>query len=424
MLAEHAPRGPRPAGLLSLAASLISLMTVSGAVLDAATVCTFDGTTLAGPTLGLAADAVEIGGKRIALIDCDWIEPGGTAPSGPSAPSTQEQRRRMGVWLADGGWLPVARLGEAVAADGKSSPADALLATGPLGELVLPLGAVLGWGMELPPAGDGKSDQVVLASGPLQGRVLGIAGGKLRFESPLNPQPLELPLAEVVGMRLAVPARPPRGVVLSVSLDPARPPLVLLPAPNLPLAAAPGVALADAAGAAAPTSLLANARLRVEGGRRVYLGSLKPARVEESGAFDIVWHWRSDSDLDGGPLMLGGTRYAHGISVHSKAILAWELGGGYTRLRALVGIADLVAPEGNCSAALVGDGKVLWSRDSVKGTDKPQPIDLDVQGVRTLELRVDFGARYDIGDHLTLADAWVLSVGGLRPPKNGLRPAP
>lgn len=405
MLADQALRrrhGAQPwATRIALAASLGALMAASA---PGATVSTFDGTLVTGPTLGFPGDAVELGGKKIPLADCDWIEPG-SATAGTSSASSTGDRRRMGVWLADGGWMPVARLAEMPVSAGRPSPADTVLAIGPLGELALPLGAVIGWGVELPDAGDGKADQVVLASGPLQGRVLGIAAGKLRFESPLNPQPLELPLADVVGMRLAVAPRPPRGVVLSASLDPARPPLLLLPAADLPLASAPGVPLGDPASLA---TVLATMRLRVEGGRRVYLGALKPGRVEEVGAFDVVWHWRADADLDGGPLALGGVRYAHGISAHSKSTLAWDLAGNYTRLRALAGIADLVAPEGDCTAALVADGKVVWSRDSVKGTDKPTAIDLDLQGVRQLELRVDFGARYDIGDHFTLADAWML----------------
>jgi hypothetical protein len=167
------------------------------------------------------------------------------------------------------------------------------------------------------------------------------------------------------------------------------------------LAAAPQLAIGKA---------LLPARLRLEGGRRVYLSETTPDQVVEEGAFGVVWPWSRDRNLDGSPLRLGGVRYDRGIVVHSKARLVWNLNGCYTRLHALVGIADIVADQGDCAASLIADGKELWHRDSVKGGDKPIPLDLDLSGVRRLELHVDYGARYDIGDHLALADSYLVKA--------------
>jgi len=47
---------------------------------------------------------------------------------------------------------------------------------------------------------------------------------------------------------------------------------------------------------------------------------------------------------------------------------------------------------------------VLFEAD-VRGVDKPQILDLDVQDARDLEILVDFGRDLDIGDHLDLGDA-------------------
>jgi hypothetical protein len=44
----------------------------------------------------------------------------------------------------------------------------------------------------------------------------------------------------------------------------------------------------------------------------------------------------------------------------------------------------------------------------VRGSDPPQNLDLDVAGVRDLEILVDFGGDLDIADHLDLADAKVV----------------
>ena len=51
-----------------------------------------------------------------------------------------------------------------------------------------------------------------------------------------------------------------------------------------------------------------------------------------------------------------------------------------------------------------GEGKILFEAD-VRGTDAPQVLDLDVTGIRFLEILVDFGREFDIADHLDLGDA-------------------
>lgn len=378
---------------------LLSLLLVaSAAQAQAATVSTLDGRTIQGPgiTFDPKAGTVTVGADSVALADCDWVEP----HTGVGVVVTGTPAKRLGVWLADGSWLPVARI--AVAASN-----DTIAVDGPLGPLVLPLAAMRGWGdgADLLPAPEGAADRDValLASGAVPGRVEGIKAGQLILRSDLDAsKPLELPLADVRALRLAVPARTAKGVRLAVSLDDLHPPLRVVPtAGGLALAAAPTVQLGDA---------LRLARLRVEGGRRVQLGELKPALVEEVGAFGVVWPFQVDRNLDGSPLRLGGVRYERGLVAHSQARLAWKLGGAYVRLRAQVGIADLVGDQGDCAAALRLDGKPAWSKESVKGGDKPIAIDLDLTGVQQLELTVDYGARYDIGDHLALADAYLVKA--------------
>jgi len=371
----------------SLVRSLLACgLTCVSPLLVAATAQPFSGDALSAPSLTFVAGAVQLGGTLLALNDCNSLMVG--TPQGQDWPQS-----RLGVWLIDGSFLPVAEIG----ADPKQD--DAIQVDGPLGAMSLPLAKILGWGAELPPMDDQNNDRAVVAAGPLLGRVQGIASGQLKIISPLSADPLSLAVKDVSALRLAVATRKPSGIVLSAITDPNRPPLYVRPAQGLPLACIPGVATADA---------LAHTTLRVEGGRRIYLSALTPDTVAEEGAFGVVWHWKADTDLAGGPLRLGGVRYAHGLSVHSKASLTWSLGKGYTRLHALAGIADLVAPEGDCSAALLGDGRALWSKTSVKGSDKPLTIDVDLSGVAQLELTVDFGARYDIGDHFTLADCWLL----------------
>lgn len=360
--------------------------------LPAATVAALDGRMLTGDQLAfdLKAGTVAVGGTTVALGDCDWIEPG----DGSGAELPGVAGKRLGIWLVDGSWLPVT----SIAVGAKDHE---LTVTGVLGTLVLPLTAVRGWGTGTNlPGADGKEDQVLLDSGLLSGRIEGLIAGKLLLRSALDPQPLQLALDQVRGLRLAVATRAAKGVRLAVTLDELHPPLRVMPtADGFSLGALPQVVLGKG---------LSPVRLRIEGGRRVYLSELDPAVVEETGAFGVVWPFQRDRNLDSSPLRLGGVRYERGLAVHSQAHLGWKLDGQYSRLRALSGISDLVGDQGDCAASISLDGKVLWSRDSVRGAEKPQPIDLDLTGVKQLELRVEYGARYDIADHFVLADAYLI----------------
>lgn len=343
-----------------------------------ATAVLFDGTERRGP-LSAADGRLTLGGSALDLQEVDRLRLAGE-------PSATEAG--LGLWLSDGSWLPITAVASA-------SAADRIVAHGPLGTLDLPLSAVRGWGSELPAPGDG--DVVVLASGTYAARVSGITAGQLAFTGTLGE--VAVPVGDVQALRLAGNDRPARGLTLAVSLDPTRPPLHLLPGTTPRLAAAPEVAL---------STWPAGSDLRVEGGRRVYLGTLKPAAVHEEGAFGVVWPHAIDRNLEGGPLLLGGERFAHGLSLHSQCTIAWQLDGGYQRLHAVVGIADEVRPEGDCPVTLLGDGKVLWQAERLTGRDKPQTINVALAGIKRIEWRVAFGNRFDIGDRVAVADAYLV----------------
>jgi hypothetical protein len=143
-----------------------------------------------------------------------------------------------------------------------------------------------------------------------------------------------------------------------------------------------------------------------------YLSDLKPRDVQYVPFFDIyLYEYRRDKSLDGTPLTLGGKSYARGLAIHSKATLKYRIGGEYTRFRAVAGIDDSVRGQNkleNVQLVISGDGKRLFDQE-VRAIDAPRPIDLDVTGVRDLEILVDFGSDMrDVADHLDLADAKLL----------------
>jgi hypothetical protein len=350
--------------------------------LSAATAIGFDGRQHSG-RLEVLADSVRLDGLTLPLADLDSVVFDGTAlPRTPGA---------FGVLLVDGSWLPARAL--------SAAGSDRLVVESAMGRLELPLEAVIGWGgPELPPVG--TDDALTVASGVLRGRLLGIADGRLRLQSALDPEPLLLAVGDVRAARLVNPTRRVVGPRLRLVGDPAAPALDLLLRPGaVVLAAAPQVAVDLAA--------LVGQSLRVEGGRRIYLSDLRPAEVREEGHFGVVWPHVRDQALGGGPLLLGRVRHGKGLVVHAPALLAWRLEGGYTRLRAQVGISDEVAPEGDCVATLTGDGRVLWQA-RLRGGEPAVALDLPLSGIDRLELGLAIGERQDIGDHVVLGDAQLI----------------
>ena len=147
-------------------------------------------------------------------------------------------------------------------------------------------------------------------------------------------------------------------------------------------------------------------------GKVRYLSDLEPREYTLTPFFDgeaerSLFRYRRDRNQTGGALALGGKAFPKGLWIHSRTKLVYRIGGDYRRFQAVMGIDDDVAPRGDVHVLISGDGKPLLETD-VRGTDKPQELDLDVSGVRDLEIFVDYGSGLDISDHLDLAEARVL----------------
>jgi hypothetical protein len=142
-------------------------------------------------------------------------------------------------------------------------------------------------------------------------------------------------------------------------------------------------------------------------GKVRYLSQLDPREVKYTPFFDQVWTYCRDRPRDGGMLRLGNKEYARGLWIHSRTLLKYRVNGEYRRFQAVMGIDQAVAPLGNVHVVISGDDKVLHQSD-VRGSDPPLNLDLDIAGVRELEILVDFGGDLDIADHLDLADAKVI----------------
>jgi hypothetical protein len=144
-------------------------------------------------------------------------------------------------------------------------------------------------------------------------------------------------------------------------------------------------------------------RIECRSPRLTYLSDLAPLRYEFTPFFQKHWEYACDRTLTARPIRLAGRLYAKGVTMHSRASLAYELGGEYRQFAALVGIVDEMADRGDVTVAVLGDGRVLWQAANIRGGQEPQEVLVDVTGVREFSLHVDFGDGLDLSDHVCWA---------------------
>lgn len=158
--------------------------------------------------------------------------------------------------------------------------------------------------------------------------------------------------------------------------------------------------------------------IAVASGRVAYLSDMmrqsEVGRTVE-GLLHEPWRVRLDRSVANGHIMLGGRRFEKGIGVHARAELAFPLNGDFERLLATIGIDDAVRPRGNVVFRVLGDGKVLFDSGPVTGRDEPRDVAVEITGVRSLTLAVEYGDQMDLSDHANWAAARLIRPADSQP---------
>jgi NPCBM/NEW2 domain len=151
-------------------------------------------------------------------------------------------------------------------------------------------------------------------------------------------------------------------------------------------------------------------------GRMGYLSDLTPVSTEwtpyvdfgkENDSLAKFYRLRQDRGLDGGAIRLAGKSYTKGLAIPGRTAVSYKVSGKGKRLKALAGIDDSVREAGSARLVITGDGKTLYD-GKILGRDEPVDLDLDVAGVKRLNIVVDFGEGLDVGNYLDLADARIV----------------
>lgn len=120
--------------------------------------------------------------------------------------------------------------------------------------------------------------------------------------------------------------------------------------------------------------------------------------------FDVGVEYRRDANLMGGPIRIKGVDFAKGLVVHSKTVLEYELAGKFRRFECILGVEDSAGDLGDAIVRIQVDGKQVYEAQ-VQAGQPGQQVSLPVENGQKLQLEVDFGRLFDLGDHVVFGNA-------------------
>ena len=147
--------------------------------------------------------------------------------------------------------------------------------------------------------------------------------------------------------------------------------------------------------------------VKFRGGEMTYLSDLVPSKVEETPFFGRRTPWRKNVNLAGGPIKMDGRTYQHGLAVHSRTALTYDLDGRYSTFETTVGFDEAAKKVGRVDCRVFADDKEIYANPDLRADASPVKLSLAVAKARRLRLVVDFGLNQDTGDRVIWADARV-----------------
>lgn len=154
-------------------------------------------------------------------------------------------------------------------------------------------------------------------------------------------------------------------------------------------------------------------------GRIRYLTEMEPvATYETVGAIsrEYVLKYRR-VEFDNDPLyphlVIGRRTFKRGLWIHSGSVLRYRLNRDYKRLQAVMGMnrssSSCAQFDPSVRVQFLADGEVVLDQ-VLTWEDEPRELDMDVDGVRDLEIRVSTVQAEPLGicEHLALAEARVI----------------
>lgn len=139
-------------------------------------------------------------------------------------------------------------------------------------------------------------------------------------------------------------------------------------------------------------------RVDVVGGRWEWLPAHRPISYEHTPMLSLGWDYANHRNVLGGPITVAGEVFEHGVGVHSRSRLTYELKGAYHTFVTRFGIDDDSGPFADVSVLILVDGKTRFEKTGVCRGTLHGPIRLDIARANRIELITDFGRNGDLQD--------------------------
>lgn len=110
--------------------------------------------------------------------------------------------------------------------------------------------------------------------------------------------------------------------------------------------------------------------------------------------------------VEHGKITLDKESFRYGIGSHASSRIVYKLPGNYKMFHAVVGLDDESACGDGAIFIVNGDGKNLFRSGRLYSTQK-ETVNVDVNGIRELELQLDQGGDNKDCDHGDWANAWL-----------------
>ncbi len=134
------------------------------------------------------------------------------------------------------------------------------------------------------------------------------------------------------------------------------------------------------------------------GGLWEWLPSHRPISFEHTSMWGLDWAIAVDRNVLGEPMVVAGETFEHGIGVHGRTRITYDLRGRYRELVTQFGMDDHSGPFANIDVRILVDGQRRFAQPGVRRGTLFGPVRVDVTRANRVELVTDFGENGDIQD--------------------------
>lgn len=141
------------------------------------------------------------------------------------------------------------------------------------------------------------------------------------------------------------------------------------------------------------------------GGRWEWLSDHQPISFEHTPMLALDWDMALNRNVLGEPILVAEERFQHGIGVHGRTRITYDLKGAYRELVTAFGIDDHSGPFADVDVSILVDGQRRFAQSGVRRGRLYGPVRVNVSRANRVELITDYGENGDMQDRFDWVEA-------------------